>query len=77
TGLDFSWYSVDHRFVDYTIETSLDGSTWNTVATVVGNTSASYTDSFAPVEAAHVRIRSTLWTGGATWGPALREVAFR
>ena len=77
TGLEFEWYSVDHRFVDYTIETSLDGVAWTTVATVVGNTSVSYVDEFAPVEATHVRVTSTLWKGSSTWGPALRELAWR
>ena len=44
---------------DFTIETSLDGETWTTVGTYVGNTSPVTEASITPVEARYVRVNVT------------------
>ena len=44
---------------DFIVETSLDGETWTTVGSQVGNTSAVTDVSITPVEAQYVRVTVT------------------
>jgi hypothetical protein len=44
---------------DFTIETSLDGETWTTVVSFVGNTSPVTEATITPVEARFVRVNVT------------------
>ena len=48
---------------DFTVETSLDGETWTTVGTHVGNTAPVTDASITPVEARYVRV--TVTDGGS------------
>jgi hypothetical protein len=45
---------------DFTIQTSLDGSTWTTRTTVTGNTASTTTHEFATASARHVRLNVTV-----------------
>ena len=52
---------LDPRFNnrDYTVETSLDGETWQTVGIHQGNTSPVNDETITPVEARYVRVSVT------------------
>jgi hypothetical protein len=44
---------------DFTVETSLDGETWTTIGTHVGNTSPVTDANITPVQAQYVRVNVT------------------
>ncbi|SDZ42312.1 F5/8 type C domain-containing protein [Micromonospora pattaloongensis] len=66
--------STDWNTRDFTIATSVDGTTWSTRATVTGNTASTTTHTIAAVAARHVRLNITAPT--STTDPAARIYEF-
>ena len=55
------WYAVGYQAIDYTIETSPNGTTWTNAATVTANTLADRTDALSQSDR-YVRIVISNWT---------------
>ena len=73
------WYSVGYQAIDYTIETSPNGTTWSNAATVTGNTLADRTDVVSQSDR-YVRVVVSNWSNKLAATPdaqlALLELTF-